>query len=159
MTILVLECPKVCYDVLCVMHIYPSFTLYLRCILDFSHSKGVADLRPRRNNSIIVVEKLGYLSDTDIDDGEEAVEMEECVATYRGAYYKDLTARLGLGKKVLPPAYAIGTLLNPLFGLEPLIVGAGLMTEDQYRNARKALLKRIQDILEYRQPTYVFGRK
>jgi hypothetical protein len=81
--------------------------------------------------------------------------MEECVSTYRSEYVKDLTKRLGLDKNILPPAYGVSTLLNPLFGSKKLIVGCCLMTEAQYDNARKALLSRIQDIYESFEPTVV----
>ena len=37
----------------------------------------------------------------------------------------------GAGRK-LPKTMSVPTLLNPMFGLKPKIVGAGLMTGDQY---------------------------
>eukprot|EP00956_Cyclotella_meneghiniana_P013839 scaffold20280_cov78-Cyclotella_meneghiniana.AAC.2 len=47
--------------------------------------------------------------------------------------------RLGVTAEELPPAYAIATLMNPMFGRKANIVGSGSMTEEQYNNGREAL--------------------
>jgi hypothetical protein len=122
--------------------------------LDISHTKGVEDLRRRRNNRAIAFESGADVNEEELPDWcEESYEMNNVIETYRAMYSEDLSERLGINRKVLPPAYSIATLLNPMFGLQPLIVGSGLMTQDQYRTSRKALIKRIQDILDATHPT------
>jgi hypothetical protein len=58
--------------------------------------------------------------------------MEEVIEKYCDTYAKDLEERLCLQKDKLTTAMAISTLLNPIFGLRPRIVGCGLMSDRQY---------------------------
>ena len=80
--------------------------------------------------------------------------MDDCIITYLQEYANDLETRLQVGSDVnkLPVTLAVSTLLNPMFGLEPLIVGSGLMSSTQYNNARKSLLHMMQDYLDAKQP-------
>ena len=71
---------------------------------------------------------------------DEVVAMDSTIVTYRDEYAKDLSRRLGITAEELPAAYAIATLLNPMFGRKPNIVGSGLMTEKQYAKGRDSLL-------------------
>jgi hypothetical protein len=43
--------------------------------------------------------------------------MDPTIETYRDVYAKDLEERLNINSTKLPPALAISTLLNPIFGL------------------------------------------
>ena len=126
--------------------------------LDFSHTEGIKDLRDKGKHRDLVRDgpRDDDEEDTSLaDEIKNAYPVEECISTYRSEYCKDLSKRLGLERNKLPPAYSIGTLLNPLFGLEPRIVGSDLMTQEQYRRARQGLLKRIQDIYEATNPTVI----
>ena len=85
--------------------------------------------------------------------------MDDCIITYLQEYANDLETRLQVGSDVnkLPVTLAVSTLLNPMFGLEPLIVGSGLMSSTQYNNARKSLLHMMQDYLDAKQPYEALG--
>jgi hypothetical protein len=63
-------------------------------------------------------------------------------------YANDLERCLELNKHRLSAAFAITTLLNPVFGQRPSIVGSGMMTDTQYHNAKEMVLRAIQDILD-----------
>lgn len=77
-------------------------------------------------------------------------EMHPFIITYLDEYASDLEARLRVGSDVrrLPVTLAVSALLNPMFGLGPLIIGSGLMTQPQYHNARKILLHMMQDYFD-----------
>ncbi len=66
--------------------------------------------------------------------------MDDVIEKYCHVYTNDLENRLGIKKDKLPKELFISTLLNPTFGLLPKIVGSGLMTGDQYRQARVNLI-------------------
>jgi hypothetical protein len=74
--------------------------------------------------------------------------MHDCIEKYRDLFANDLERRLAVTEDKLPPALGVTTLLNPLFGLEPRIVGCGLMTSEQYRLSRKAVISLLHDILD-----------
>jgi hypothetical protein len=74
--------------------------------------------------------------------------MHDCIEKYRDLFADDLERRLSITEDKLPPALGVTTLLNPLFGLEPKIVGCGLMTFEQYRLSRKAVISLLHDILD-----------
>jgi hypothetical protein len=78
--------------------------------------------------------------------------MHNCIEKYRDLFADDLERRLSVKEDKLPPALALGltTLLNPLFELEPRIVGCGLMTSEKYRLSRKAVILLLHDILDKR---------
>lgn len=78
--------------------------------------------------------------------------MHPAIETYREVYGDDLEERLGLDRDTLPVAMAIGTLLNPIFGIRSKIVGSGLMSAVRFRRARATLLHKMQDIIEERFP-------
>ena len=67
---------------------------------------------------------------------------------------KDLSWRLGITADELPAAYSISTLMNPMFGRKPNIIGSGLMTEKQYANGRDILLSMMQDVYDDLTPTF-----
>ena len=64
--------------------------------------------------------------------------MEPCVEMYCHLYTDDISRRVGLSSKYLPPALTMPVLLNPLFGLQKRIVGTGLLTRSQYDRARSS---------------------
>ena len=55
---------------------------------------------------------------------DAVVEMDDRIAKYRDEYANDLSRRLGVTAEELPPAYAIATLMNPMFGRKANIVGS-----------------------------------
>lgn len=61
---------------------------------------------------------------------------------------KDLEEQLAIGAgRKLPKTMLVPTLLNPMFGMKPKIVGAGIMTGNQYDTVKMKLLCMLQDIL------------
>jgi hypothetical protein len=74
--------------------------------------------------------------------------MHDCIETYCDLFADDLERRLGITDDKLPPSLAVTTLLNPIFGLESKVVGTGLMTESQYKHARKSIISLMHDILD-----------
>jgi hypothetical protein len=75
--------------------------------------------------------------------------MHPTIETYRDVYAKDLEERLDLNSTKLPPALAVSTLLNPMFGLMSKIVGSGLMKDEtQYNMARSSVIRMMQDVLD-----------
>ena len=67
-------------------------------------------------------------------------------------YANDLERRLGLKEDKLPTDMSVSTLLNPIFGLKPRIIGCGLMSDRQYDRARMELIQKMQDILDSASP-------
>ena len=75
--------------------------------------------------------------------------MDPTIEIYRDLYAKDLEERLDLNSTKLPPALAISTLLNPMFGLMSKIVGSGLMKDEiLYNMARSSEFRMMQDVLD-----------
>ena len=83
---------------------------------------------------------------------DDKVEMDPLITTFREKYADDLSRRLGLDNKCLPPAYTTLAILNPMFGLKPVIVGSTLMTSEQYEEGREFILRAIQDDLDDKNP-------
>ena len=95
-----------------------------------------------------------YVSPTKKAKYDEVVEMDSTIVTYREEYANDLSRRLGITADELPAAYCISTLMNPMFGRRPNIIGSGLMTEKQYTNGRDNLLSMMQDVYDDLTPTF-----
>jgi hypothetical protein len=74
--------------------------------------------------------------------------MHDCIEKYRDLFADGLERRLSVTEYKLPPAFGVTTLLNPLFGLEPKIVGCGLMIFEQYRLSQKAVISLLHDIMD-----------
>ncbi len=83
------------------------------------------------------------------------LDMDDVIEKYRHVYANDLENRLGIKKDKFPEALSISTLLNPTFGLLPKIVGSGLITGDQCRQARVDLICKMQDILNTGSTTHI----
>jgi hypothetical protein len=104
------------------------------------------DLRKRKRNCILVVNK-GYKVPQEVkSDYNGVVTTHPCIETYRKVYADDLSQQLGLGKNTLSTAFAISTLLNPMFGRKPNIIGAKLMTEEQYERSRRSREAPVTDV-------------
>ena len=133
-------------------HRKPNISLSF-CIADISDSVNHTDLRKRKNDSVLVVRDGAEFGD-EVDNKlfDETVEMDPLIETYRDEYVKDLSRRLGINNDRLPVAYSLTALLNPMFGLKPVIVGSGLMNESQYHNACEGLLRDMQDELDKKNP-------
>jgi hypothetical protein len=110
-----------------------SFTI----VADISHMERTVDLRKRGDKSILV-RKEGALVDSDNDESNyvRIETMHPSIENYRSLYAEDLSQRLGLNETRLKPELTFSVLLNPLFGLEKRIVGAGLLTSTQYYRAK-----------------------
>lgn len=98
----------------------------------------------KRGDCLVLVYDPEIIDEPTEDDSDLYTsweKMDDCIITYLQEYANDLETRLQLGSDVnkLPVTLAVSTLLNPMFGLEPLIVGSGLMSSTQYNNARKSL--------------------
>ena len=124
---------------------------------DLSHTVGIKELRQRRYTAAAVrddvLDEDGEIAlNLDVSQFKEVVALEDAIATYQKVYVKSMTDRLGIDGQFLPSAYSIATLLNPLFGLKPLIVESELMSASQYDYARKALMKRIHDYYDHTNP-------
>ena len=78
--------------------------------------------------------------------------MHACVKKYRDLYTTELIERMGLEQRNLPDGLAIPALLNPLLGPMQVIVHTGLMNQTQYDRARRKLLRKMQDILDRKDP-------
>ena len=90
---------------------------------------GTKDLR--KHEKTILLKKLGITVSVDEADNYAKVEaMDSCVDIYCWVYTENLSRRVGLSSKYLPPAMTMPVLLNTLFGLQKRIVGAGLLTVD-----------------------------
>ena len=74
--------------------------------------------------------------------------MDPRVEVFRDKYVEDLSHRLEVNVDWLPVAYTRTALLNPMFGLKPVIVGSKLMTEVQYNHAREDIVRAIQTELD-----------
>jgi hypothetical protein len=127
----------------------PLFVL----IADVSHMTRTTDLQSRFEITVLVKRVRSFITDDEEQNYSEVINMEEVIEKYCDTYAKDLEERLYLQKDKLPTAMAISTLLNPIFGLRPRIVGCGLMCDRQYDQARRDLVRMIQDILDARSPT------
>jgi hypothetical protein len=78
--------------------------------------------------------------------------MHPYIERYCDVYAKDLADHLFLNDRYLPDALATTTLLNPMFGSKKLTVGSGLMSEGQYFKVQQHLLRKMQDILDKKNP-------
>ena len=110
------------------------------------------DLRDRGERTVLVKKANAVMNNDDERDYTEVVEMDPLIETYRRVYANDLEERIGIKSYKLPAALGVTTLLNPMFGLKPKVVGSGLMTDAQYDEARFDLLYQMQDILDEKSP-------
>jgi hypothetical protein len=123
-------------------------SIYLIAIVDISHMNRTVDLRARGERTVLVKKDSAMVTNDVEQDYSHVVIMDSCIEKYRDEYASDLEKRLSLNADKLTTAYAVSTLLNPVFGLEPKIVGSGLMTEGQYRHARSKVLSMMHDIMD-----------
>ena len=133
------------------MHSFCGHTVFA----DISHGTTHhlhPDLRQRGDKTVYVYEPDAEPESFGDNDEEysSSEEMHPSILTYLKEYADDLEARLrvGTGERKLPVTLAVSALLNPMFGLTPLIVGAGLMTLSQYDEARKSLVQMMQDYFD-----------
>ena len=104
---------------------------------DISHMSRTKDLRKREKT--VLLKKLGVTVSANIAKNYTKVEtMAPCVQKYCEVYTEDLARRTGLSSKYLAPAMTMNVLLNPLFGLQSKIIGAGLLKRLQYARARSS---------------------
>ena len=78
--------------------------------------------------------------------------MNPLIETYHEVYADDLEARIGVNGDRVTTALGVATLLNPMFGLKPKVVGSELMSGDQYDKARVELICQMQDIMDDKYP-------
>ena len=91
----------------------------------------------RRGDKTTLVKKEGAQINPDEERNYVRVEtMHPCIVKYWSLYADDLSQRLGLNETRLKPELTFSVLLNPLYGLEKRITGAGLLTTTQYYRAK-----------------------
>ncbi len=92
---------------------------------DISHADGVID-SCKRGQKIFLVKQSNVTICTDVQQKYRSiVEMDPVIEKYPNAYAKDLEEQLGIGTgRKLPKTMSVPTLLNPMIGLMPEIVGA-----------------------------------
>jgi hypothetical protein len=112
----------------------------------------IADWHACKARAVCIHRENAELSATDTAKYDEVVLMDETIEVFRDVYAFDLACRLEIDKRLLPPAYTIMAVLNPMFGLEPSITGSGLMTKAQYSMARECLLRVMQDDFDAKNP-------
>ena len=88
---------------------------------------------------------------------DDVVDMEARVEVFRDKYVEDLSPRLEANANRLPPAHTRTTILNPMFGLKPVIVGSTLMTKVQYNYAREDIVRTIQTELDSKSEVVVLA--
>jgi len=104
---------------------------------DISHMDTTKDLRDRGDKTVLL-KKSGVTVPDEVSKNYTKVEtMDPLVEHYCELYTEDLTERLGLDEEVLPTSLTFPVLLNPAFGPHKRIVGAGLLTEEQYQRGRQ----------------------
>ena len=94
------------------------------------------DLRRRGEKRILVRRDGSFVTDDDKQNYSEVVDMKDVIEIYRATYANDFEQRLSLKDDKLPTAMSVSTLLNPIFGLKPRIIGCGLMSDRKYDTAR-----------------------
>mmetsp|Transcript_32502 Transcript_32502/g.68343 ORF Transcript_32502/g.68343 Transcript_32502/m.68343 type:complete len:232 (+) Transcript_32502:411-1106(+) len=125
----------------------PTIPIYA----DVSHMDRTKDLRKR--DKTVLVKKCGVtVSEIDEKNYTKVETMDPRVEKYCEVYTEDLARRVGLSSTFLPPALTMSVLLNPLFGLQSRIIGAGLLKRLQYARARSNLIRNMQDILDRKYP-------
>ena len=77
-------------------------------------TRSAADLRRRGEKSVLVSRVGSFVTDDEERNYSEVVDMEDVIETYRDTYAND---------DKLPTAMSVSTLLNPIFGLKPRIIG------------------------------------
>ncbi len=112
-------------------------------IADVSHMTWTTDLQSHGETTVLVKRVGSFITDIEEQNYSEVIDMEEVIEKYCNTYAKDLEERLCLQKDKLSTAMTISTLLNPIFGLRPRIVGCGLMSDRQYDQARRDLVLMI----------------
>jgi len=128
------------------------FTIYF----DISHMDRTTDLCACREKTILV-KRFGE-NVTAIEKNCIKVEtMDPLIEDFCDKYSQDMTTHLGLDEDVLPDALGMPTLLNPFFGPQKRIVEAGLMSAVQACRARIALLRKMQDVLDNKDPAPLYS--
>jgi hypothetical protein len=122
-------------------------------IANFSHMTRTTDLQSHGETTVLVKRVGSLVTDNKERYYSEVIDMEEMIEKYCDTYAKDLEERQCLQKDKLPAAMASLTLLNPIFGLRQRIVVCGLMSDRHYNQARRDLVRMIQDILDAMSPT------
>ncbi len=122
-------------------------------IANVSHITKTTDLQSHGKTTVLVKRVRSFVTDDKERYYSEVIGMEEMIEKYCDTYAKDLEERQCLQKDKLPTAMASSTLLNPIFGLRQVIVVCGLMSDRQYNQARRDLVRMIHDILDARSPT------
>ncbi len=101
----------------------------------------------RRGAKTILVKREGALEDDDVEKNYVRIEtMHPSIAKYQSLYVDDLSQHLGLNETRIKPELTFSILLNPLYGLQKRIEGAGLLTPTQYSRARSDRLECMLDI-------------
>ena len=91
----------------------------------------------KRGEKSVLVRKAGVAIGNEIARNYLQVEtMDPMIEKFRSLYSRDLSERLGINEKSLPPHLTFGVHLNPMFGAEERVIGSGLMTRTQYERSK-----------------------
>ncbi len=105
------------------------------------------DLCRHGDKTILVKREGATLIDDDVEKNYVRVEtMHPSIAKYQYLYADDLSWHLGLNETRLKPELTFSILLNPLYGLQKRIEGAGLLTPTQYSKATSGRLEYTSSI-------------
>ena len=101
-----------------------------------------------KREKTILLKKSGVVGSVDEAKKYAKVEiMDPCVETYCWVYTEDLSCCVGLSSEYLPPAMTAAVLLNPRFGLQKRMVGAGLLTGHRYKRGRSSKCNRLRELV------------
>ena len=101
-----------------------------------------------KHKKTVLLKKLGITVSLDRAENYAKVEaMDPCVETYCWVYTEDLSCCVGLSSEYLPPAMTAAVLLNPRFGLQKRMVGAGLLTGHRYKRGRSSKCNRLRELV------------
>ena len=123
-------------------------------ISDISHMTRSADLHRQGEKTVLVKREGSFLTDNEERNCSKVVDMKDVIEIYRDTYANDLEKQLNLKDDKLPTAMSVSTLLNPIFGLKPRIVGCGLMSDRQYDQARRDLVQKNAGYFGFRITNY-----
>ena len=62
--------------------------------------------------------------------------MDPMIKKFRSLYSRDLSERLGINERSLPPHLTFVVHLNPMFGLKERVIGSDLMIKTQYEHSK-----------------------
>ena len=93
-------------------------------------------MRKRGEKSVLVCRAVVNIVDEITRNYLQVKTMDPMIEKFRSLYSRDLSERLGINERSLPPHLTFGVHLNPMFGSEERVIGSGLMTRTQYERSK-----------------------